>query len=129
MIESLAVILLLQLLGETAVQLSGAPIPGPVVGMVLLALILRCLGAVPEWLRQSCMGLLAHLSLLFVPAGVGVIVHFERVSAEWLPLLFAIVLSTWLTLGVTAWVMQWAMRWQSTRSAPGATTKKLHHNE
>lgn len=115
MLESLTVLLLLQLLGEITVQLSGIPVPGPVVGMLILALLLALRGQVPERLRQTCQTLLSHLALLFVPAGVGVILHLERVQAEWLPLLAAIVLSTWLTLAVTAWVMQTAMRWQNSR--------------
>ena len=121
MIESLAVILLLQLLGEIVVQLSGAPIPGPVVGTLLLTLVLSLCGQIPQRLRQTCQDLLAHLALLFVPAGVGVMLHIERVSAEWLPLLVAIVLSTWLTLGVTAWVMQRVIRWQNSRYETNST--------
>lgn len=73
MIESLAVLLLLQLLGEIVVQISAAPVPGPVVGMLVLALILAGRGQVPESLRQASQRLLLHLALLFVPAGVGVL--------------------------------------------------------
>ena len=113
MIESIAVLLLLQLLGELFVQLSGAPIPGPVVGMLFLALMLCAQGQVSEPLRKTCLDLLSHLSLLFVPAGVGVMLYLDRIATEWLPLITAIVLSTWLTLVVTASVMQWAMRRQS----------------
>ena len=131
MIESLAVILLLQLLvlGEVAVQVSGAPIPGPVLGMLLLALILCLRGKVPERLRQTCQNLLTHLALLFVPAGVGVMLHLERLSAEWLPLLAAIVLSTWLTLAVTAWVMQIVIRWQSSQNTAGSVAERVDHHE
>ena len=49
---------------------------------------------------------LSHLSLLFVPAGVGVMLHFERLGAEWLALAVALVASTVLTIGVTALVMR-----------------------
>jgi holin-like protein len=129
MIESLAAILVLQLLGEITVQLSGAPIPGPVLGMLLLALILCLRGKVPERLRQTCQNLLAHLALLFVPAGVGVMLHLERLSVEWLPLLAAIVLSTWLTLAVTAWVMQSVIRWQNSRATAGGVAKQVAHHE
>ena len=129
MIESLAVILLLQLLGEIAVQLSGAPIPGPVLGMLFLALFLCLRGGVPERLRQTCQNLLAHLALLFVPAGVGVMLHLERLAVEWLPLLAAIVLSTWLTLAVTAWVMQLVIRWQNSRDTVGRPARLVMHHE
>jgi holin-like protein len=129
MIESLAVILLLQLLGEIMVQLSGAPIPGPILGMLFLALILCLRGEVPQRLHQTCQDLLAHLSLLFVPAGVGVMLHLERLSAEWLPLLVAIILSTWLTLAVTAWVMQKVIHWQNSRDTADRTAEMMIHHE
>lgn len=124
MIESLAALLLFQLLGEIAVQFSGAPVPGPVLGMVMLALVLSLRGEVPQRLRQNCQDLLAHLPLLFVPAGVGVMLHLERISAEWLPLLAALVLGTWLTLVVTAGVMAWVMDWQTGREQAGHTIKE-----
>lgn len=72
MIESLAVLLLFQLLGEIAVQFSSAPMPGPVLGMVMLALVLSLRGEVSQRLRQNCQDLLAHLSLLLDPRAVPV---------------------------------------------------------
>jgi holin-like protein len=46
--------------------------------------------------------LLAHLSLLFVPAGTGVLVHLARVQAEWAAIAVALLLSTTLTIAVGA---------------------------
>jgi holin-like protein len=129
MIESLVVILLLQLLGEFIVQWSGAPVPGPVLGMVFMALLFGAGVRVPEHLRQTCQALLAHLSLLFVPAGVGVMLHLDRLSVEWLPLLAAIVVSTWLTLAVTAWVMQRAIRWQQGLDQVSTTSVAGGHDD
>jgi len=129
MIESIAVLLLLQLLGETLVRLSGAPIPGPVLGMLLLTFLLYFRGQLPERLRNNCIDLLSHLSLLFVPAGVGIMLHLERVAAEWLPLLSAIILSTWLTLAVTAWIMQLAMRRQTNRTTARNNVERICHHE
>ena len=51
-------------------------------------------------------GLLSHLSLLFVPAGVGVIAHAQLVGTELLPIAISLFLSTFITIVVTAWVMQ-----------------------
>ena len=50
--------------------------------------------------------LLSHLSLLFVPAGVGVMLHAELIGAELLPIAGAVILGTMLTIVVTAWIMQ-----------------------
>lgn len=101
-IQGIAILLAYQLVGEVAVLWTGAPIPGPVVGMVLLFLTLCLRRGVAERLDSTASALLAHLSLLFVPAGVGVIVHVQRIGAEWLPLAAALLLSTVLTLAFTA---------------------------
>ena len=112
MIGSLAVLLAFQLVGEVAVQLSGVPAPGPVVGMVLLFIALRWRESLPDALRTTAETLLSHLSLLFIPAGVGIIQHGARLADEWLALLAAMVLSTLITVAVTALVMQWVIRLQ-----------------
>jgi holin-like protein len=109
MIGSLAVLLAFQLVGEVAVQLSGVPVPGPVVGMVLLFIALRWRESLPDALRTTAETLLSHLSLLFIPAGVGIIQHGARLADEWLALLAAMVLSTLITVAVTALVMQWVI--------------------
>ncbi|HSH07496.1 MAG TPA: CidA/LrgA family protein [Burkholderiales bacterium] len=106
MLGALTVLLVYQLVGEVLVQLLGLPVPGPVVGMLLLFVTLLARGSAPEPLRTTANGLLAHLSLLFVPAGVGVMLHFERLGAEWLPILVALVASTVITIGVAALVMR-----------------------
>lgn len=106
MLGAFTLLLVYQLAGEVLVQLTGLPVPGPVVGMLLLFLSLAARGSAPQWLRESCQGMLAHLSLLFVPAGVGVLLHFQRLGAEWLPIVVALVASTVLTIAVTALVMK-----------------------
>jgi len=106
MLGAFTLLLVFQLVGEVLVLVTGLPVPGPVVGMLLLFVSLALRGTAPQWLRDSCQGLLAHLSLLFVPAGVGVLLHFERLGAEWLPIAVALVASTVITIGVTALAMR-----------------------
>lgn len=112
MIPALATLLVFQLLGETAVRLSGAPVPGPVVGLalLLLALLLRPRGV--EAIKPTAQGLLQHLSLLFVPAGVGVMQHLQRLGDEALAIGVALVLSTLLGLAAAAGTLLWLMRRQ-----------------
>ncbi len=110
MIEALAILLLCQLAGEVLVQVSGIPVPGPVMGMVLLFLGLWLRGPIPEPLRHTGQTLISHLALMFVPAGVGVMLYFERVSQEWLAILIALLISTLLTITVTALAMAGMMR-------------------
>jgi holin-like protein len=106
MLAALTVLLVYQLIGEALVQLLRLPVPGPVIGMLLLFVTLLLRGEAPESLRDTANGLLGHLSLLFVPAGVGVMLHFHRLASEWLPILVALVASTVITIAVTALVMR-----------------------
>jgi len=110
MLNALAALLGLQLLGEATVRWLGLPVPGPVLGMALLivALALR-----PAWLtalKSTAHGLLQHLSLLFVPAGVGVMLHLQRLGEEAWAIGVALVLSTWIGMAVSALTMVWLMR-------------------
>jgi holin-like protein len=72
--------------------------------LLLGALLLR--GNAPIWLETTAQGLLQHLSLLFVPAGVGVMVHIALIRAEWLPILATLTLTTIITMAVTALSLQ-----------------------
>jgi holin-like protein len=110
MLGALTVLLVYQLVGEALVQLTGLPVPGPVVGMLLLFITLIVRAGASEALRTTSQQLLSHLSLLFVPAGVGVMLHFGRLGEEWLALTVALVASTVITLAVTALVMRLLQR-------------------
>ena len=105
MLAALTVLLVCQLVGESLVVAFRLPVPGPVLGMALLFVALGLRGRVSDDLRDTANGLLRHLSLLFVPAGVGVMAHLHRLAGEWLPITASLVLSTLLTIGVTALVM------------------------
>ena len=87
LINGLAILLVYQLLGEISVHFLQLPVPGPVLGMLLLFLTLLLRGGPTESMDTASSGLLSHLSLLFVPAGVGMIVHFHRIASEWLPII------------------------------------------
>lgn len=106
MIHALALLLVFQLAGELVVQILDIPVPGPVLGMGMLFAVLLTMGQVPDWLRDTARTLLSHLSILFVPAGVGIMLHFRRVSEEWLAIVLAVVLSTLLTVAITALSMR-----------------------
>ena len=105
MINTLTLLLLYQLAGEMLVRLFALTIPGPVLGMALLFLTLLIRGRASQELRAGTSGLLQHLSLLFVPAGAGVVVHLQRVGDEWLPIVVALLASTFIGLAVTALII------------------------
>lgn len=106
MLPSLTILLLCQLAGEVLARLFKLPIPGPVIGMMLLFTGLVIRRGIPENLEKTGTTLLSHLSLLFIPAGVGVTVHLKLLADEWLPIAVALVVSTVVTLAVTGLVMQ-----------------------
>jgi holin-like protein len=96
-------LLVFQCLGEVLVRLLRLPVPGPVIGMALLFAALAWRGGPSAELRGTAQSLLQHLSLLFVPAGVGVMLHLQRMADEWLPLVVALVASTALASPPPPW--------------------------
>ena len=98
-------LLVYQLIGEVISKGLGLPLPGPVVGMGLLFLTLVIRGDLPDGLKDTASGILKHLSLLFVPAGVGVMMHLHLLEDEWQGITAALVVSTVATIAVTALVM------------------------
>lgn len=104
MLEGLFALLVFQLIGEACARLLGLPIPGPVIGLMLLFVLLRLRPQLIEQLRPAAEVLHRHLALLFVPAGVGVVMFLPRLRQEWLPIVAALIVSTAVGLIVTAWV-------------------------
>ena len=115
-LNGITILLLYQLAGEVSALMLPIPIPGPVLGMVLLFLTLLIRGRPTPSLDKASNALLSHLSLLFVPAGVGLIVHLERIVQEWVGISLALVLSTGISMATTAAVMQMATRQFSGRT-------------
>ena len=110
MLEALATLLVFQTVGEVLSYLLRLPVPGPVIGMSLLLGLLLARPATVERLRPTSLELLKHLSLLFVPAGVGVMLHVARIGKEWLPIVVSLLVSTGLAIAVTALVVTWTAR-------------------
>lgn len=110
MINTFTALLVFQTLGEGLAYAFSLPVPGPVIGMVLLFCYLLVKRDAAEKLAPAAQEFLKHLSLLFVPAGVGIMVYANRVATEWLPIGAALVLSTVVSLVVTALVLRWLQK-------------------
>lgn len=119
MLSALTLLLLLQLIGEVFVQFFALPVPGPVIGLVLLFAGLLLRGRLGDDLRNTANTLLQHLSLLFVPAGAGVMIHAGRVADEWLALGAALVGSTLLSMTATALTLKFFLRNRTAKPAAG----------
>lgn len=115
MLYTLGLLLGCQLLGEVTAQVFGLPIPGPVLGLALLVLIFGAMPTLAERLRPTTTVILANLSFLFVPAGVGVIGNLEVLSTDGFALLAILILSTVLSMlaavGTFIGVRHAAERW------------------
>lgn len=110
MLSALTQLLIFQLAGEVIARGLALPVPGPVLGMLFLFVALMLRGGPERELQTTSKNLLQHLSLLFVPAGTGIMVHLHRVADEWLPLVLSLLISTLATLVVTALVMKLCQR-------------------
>lgn len=119
MLKGLTILLLCQLIGEATVRGLGLPVPGPVLGMALLFCGFMLRGGIPQDVDQVGGTLLKHLSLLFVPAGVGVMLYLPLFAAEWEAIAASLVFSTLLTIAVTALIMKWLLP-RDTDKTPGA---------
>lgn len=102
MIPALTIILSFQLIGEVASRGLGLPLPGPVIGLVLLVGCCIARPSLAQLIRPVAQGLLANLSLFFVPAGVGVIAHLPTLAQHGIGLAIALVASTLLAIAVGA---------------------------
>lgn len=113
MIGSITALLLCQLMGELLARGLHLPVPGPVLGMILLfvALLMRHGGEdAPAPFALTADTLLANLGLLFVPAGVGVVIYGPLLARDWAPISLAIVVGTALGIAFTGTLAQALLR-------------------
>lgn len=105
-VTALSLLLLCQVTGDFIAQTINFPIPGPVIGMLLLLITLIVNKRIPTGIDQVTKPLLTHMSLLFIPAGAGVILYVDLIAAEWPAIVVAIIISTLLALLTTAIVFR-----------------------
>ncbi len=104
-LRGFAWLLLAQSAGEALVRLAHVPLPGPVLGLLILLVALRW-EPVRRPVQAAADVLLAHLSLLFVPVGVGVMTHVGLITQYGARMLLVIVVATWAGMAVTALVLR-----------------------
>ena len=116
MLKSVFIILLYQLIGELFQKFFGLSIPGPVIGLVLLLLTLLLIQKrqrvvpIKEDLFNSAEILLNYLPLLFIPVGVGVVMHLSLLEDNLASVVFVIILGTLSTLALTGYIMEKILR-------------------
>lgn len=116
MIWPLAILLACQLVGEIVTRALGLPVPGPVLGMVLLLVLLVSVPRMKDLIAPTTQTILGNLSLLFVPAGVGVVSHLDKIAQYGFGLLVALLLSTLLALTASVLTFRAVARLMGDRS-------------
>ncbi|MCO5064751.1 MAG: CidA/LrgA family protein [Rhizobiaceae bacterium] len=102
LVPAFAIILLFQLTGEVIARAIHLPLPGPVLGMVFMAVALNISPGLREIISPVAKGLLRYLALMFVPVGVGVVANLQVLQAHWFALTVSILVSTALAILVGA---------------------------
>ncbi|HWK87003.1 MAG TPA: CidA/LrgA family protein [Xanthobacteraceae bacterium] len=110
MLHAIVVLLVCQLAGETLAHFLALPLPGPVIGLMLLLAVLMLRVPLPKETEETADGLLRHLSLLFVPAGVGVVQQFDLLGAEGGRVMIVIFGSVIIALAATALTFTWVAK-------------------
>lgn len=95
-----------ELAGELTQQLTGIPVPGPILGLLLLLSLLIVRGGPSSSVQSSARGLLQYLPMMFVPAGAGVAAHLSLIGTEWIAITAALIGSSVIAILVTAFTMR-----------------------
>lgn len=106
MVKGFIVLIGLLLVGNILSEAFSLPVPGSVIGMVMLFIGLLVIKRVPDDVGRVSDGLIAHIGLLFVPAGAGISLYLGLIADNWLMIVLASLGSTVLTLVFTALVFK-----------------------
>jgi holin-like protein len=116
MVYAFSAFLCFQAIGELITAALRVPIPGPLIGMLILLVCLLAKGGVPPTLATGADALHQHLGLFFVPIGVGLAANLEMLKAAGLALLLTILVSTWLSIAAIGIFAQAMFRRRAQRS-------------
>ena len=110
LLHGLAIILFLQWLSTAIISFLGIPFPPPLLGMLILTALL-CTGVIKEnYIEDICTALIDKMALLFLPAGVSMILYLDVIKAELLPISLTVILSSVIILCSTALVLEMLLR-------------------
>lgn len=110
MIRSLSVIFGCLLAGEALVFFTGVPVPSSILGMLLLTALLSLGWIKVAWVKIFSDLIVRNLAFFFIPSGVAIMLFFDRIAQEWLPIMVTVVTGTFLVMTVVGWVYQWTRK-------------------
>ena len=108
-VTAITVLILMQLAGEALVGLTHLPFPGSLAGLLMLLAWFVWRGRVPRALRETAGHVLPHMMLLFIAPVAALMLHLERIQAEWVAFLGACLISAALTTAVAAFTFRWML--------------------
>ena len=110
LLHGLAIILFLQWLSTAIISFLGIPFPPPLLDILILTALL-CTGVIKEnYIEDICTALIDKMALLFLPAGVSMILYLDVIKAELLPISLTVILSSIIILCSTALVLEMLLR-------------------
>jgi len=115
-ILGLIILVIYHQLGEFLMRTFQLSVPGSVIGMLLLFLSLVVFKHPLKPVVKAADFMLKYLAVLFVPAGVGIMLLFDLIAQEWVAMLVSIIASTFISLTFTAWLMQFFLRPEKLKS-------------
>lgn len=126
MIKSCSILFGCLAVGELVVWLLGLPLPGSILGMLLLTALLQMKVVKLEWVQTVADLLVKNLGFFFIPPGVALMLYFDIIRAEFWPIVGATLISTLLVLVFTGWTHQATVRWlhRHDHSAPAEERKE-----
>ena len=105
--------------GELIVWLTGISIPSSIIGMLLLTALLQMKVVKLEWVKGMSDFLISNLGFFFVPPGVALMLYFDIIKAELLPIVLATVISTMLVMITTGWTDQYLRKLNKKKDGHG----------
>lgn len=110
-IVQVGLLYLFYLAGEYVQKWLQLPIPGSIVGLLLLFVLLLCKVVPIRWIENGSTAVLSYLPLFFIPATAGIVNHLGIFSGRGLLLIVVLIVSTVLTIVVAAHSSQWLAGW------------------
>ena len=110
MAKQFGIIFACLLAGELIAMIPGVSIPGSIIGMLVLTVLLERKVVKPDSIAPHCRFLIKNMAFFFVPPGVALMLYFDIIAAEWIPITVATVVSIFLVIVVTGRLHQFMHR-------------------
>ncbi|WP_257294837.1 CidA/LrgA family protein [Endozoicomonas sp. YOMI1] len=109
-LSGIVTLLFFTVLGDLLSDVLSLPVPGSVMGLILLVIYLQLSGGVSESLDKVSQFCIRYLAVLFIPGCVGIFFLSDLLLQQWLPITLAMLVATPVSLVLTAVLLQWLLK-------------------